>query len=177
MEFRVLGSVEAWTHGVRVDLGGRQPRLVLAVLLLEPDRVVAVDRLIDLVWGQAPPRSARGTVQALVSRLRTALRRAGAPVELIGREPGYLLRVDPLAVDAHQFTALIAQARAAGDDVAVDLFDQALALWRGSRSPAWPTSRCGTGCAPACARPAGRQWRSGPRCCCGGGVPGRSPTS
>ncbi|WP_328423302.1 tetratricopeptide repeat protein [Micromonospora sp. NBC_00389] len=131
MEFRVLGSVEAWTHGVRVDLGGRQPRLVLAVLLLEPDRVVAVDRLIDLVWGQAPPRSARGTVQALVSRLRTALRRAGAPVELIGREPGYLLRVDPLAVDAHQFTALIAQARAAGDDVAVDLFDQALALWRG----------------------------------------------
>ncbi|MET7709755.1 BTAD domain-containing putative transcriptional regulator [Micromonospora sp. NPDC005413] len=131
MEFRVLGPVEAWTHGVRVDLGGRQPRLVLAALLLEPDRVVAVDRLIDLVWDQAPPRSARGTVQALVSRLRTALRRAEAPVELIGREPGYLLRVDPLTVDAHRFTALIAQARATGDDDAVGLFDQALALWRG----------------------------------------------
>ncbi|MFJ6194602.1 AfsR/SARP family transcriptional regulator [Micromonospora sp. NPDC092111] len=131
MEFRVLGAVEAWAQGVRVDLGGRQPRLVLAVLLLEPDRVVPVDRLIDLVWGQTPPRSARGTVQALVSRLRAALRRAGLPVELVGQDPGYLLRVDPLAVDAHRFTALTAQARAAGDDTAVDLFDQALALWRG----------------------------------------------
>ncbi|MEH1166648.1 BTAD domain-containing putative transcriptional regulator [Micromonospora sp. CPCC 205539] len=131
MEFRVLGAVEAWAQGARVDLGGRQPRLVLAVLLLEPGRVVAVDRLIDLVWGSSPPRSARGTVQALVSRLRAALRRAGAPVELISREPGYLLRVDPLAVDAHRFAALIAGARAAGDDTAVDLFDQALTLWRG----------------------------------------------
>lgn len=177
MEFRVLGTVEVWAHSVQVDLGGRQPRLVLATLLLEPDRVVAVDRLIDLVWGPAPPRSARGTVQALVSRLRTALRQAGVPVELIGRAPGYLLRVDPLAVDAHRFTDLVARARAAGDDDAVALFDQALALWRGSRSPTWPTRRCGTGSAPACARPAGRRSRSGPTCCCGGGVPGRSPTS
>ncbi len=131
MEFRVLGTVELWAHGVQVDLGGRQPRLVLATLLLEPNRVVAVDRLIDLVWGPAPPRSARGTVQALVSRLRTALRQAEVPVELIGRAPGYLLRVDPLAVDAHRFTDLVARARAAGDDDAVALFDQALALWRG----------------------------------------------
>ena len=131
MEFRVLGAVEVWAHGVRVDLGGRQPRLVLAALLLKPGRVVSVDQLIDLVWGQTPPHSARGTVQALVSRLRTALRRSETPVELIGRDPGYLLRVDPLAVDAHRFTALVAQARAAGDDNAVELFDQALALWRG----------------------------------------------
>ncbi|MEU8421689.1 BTAD domain-containing putative transcriptional regulator [Micromonospora sp. NPDC048835] len=131
MEFRVLGAVEAWVQGARVDLGGRQPRLVLAVLLLEPDRLVSVERLIDLVWGQEPPRSARGTVQALISRLRAALRRAGAPVELVGREPGYLLRVDPLVVDAHRFTALVAQARCVDDDTAADLFDQALALWRG----------------------------------------------
>ncbi|MEU5785142.1 AfsR/SARP family transcriptional regulator [Micromonospora lupini] len=131
MEFRLLGAVEAWAQGTRIDLGGRQPRLVLAVLLLKPDRVVTVDQLVDLVWGHAPPPSARGTVQALISRLRAALRRAGAPVELISRVPGYLLRVDPLAVDAHQFTALIARARTVDDDTAVDLFDQALALWRG----------------------------------------------
>ncbi|MGC4815360.1 BTAD domain-containing putative transcriptional regulator [Micromonospora sp. DT228] len=131
MEFRVLGAVEAWAQSARIDLGGRQPRLVLAVLLLEPNRLTSMDRLIDLVWGQEPPRSARGTVQALISRLRAALRQAGAPVELIGRGPGYLLRVDPLAVDAHQFTALVAQARIVDDDTAVDLFDQALALWRG----------------------------------------------
>ncbi|WP_433309187.1 BTAD domain-containing putative transcriptional regulator [Micromonospora sp. CA-269861] len=131
MKFRVLGAVEAWAQGARLDLGGRQPRLVLAALLLEPDRLVPLDRLIDLLWGEDPPRSARGTVQALVSRLRAALRQAEAPVELIGREPGYLLRVDPLTVDAHQFTALVAQARTVDDAAAVDLFDQALALWRG----------------------------------------------
>ncbi|MFR9777594.1 BTAD domain-containing putative transcriptional regulator [Micromonospora sp. MS34] len=131
MEFRVLGAVEVWCDGARVDVGGRQPRLVLAALLLEPDRVVPVDRLVDLVWGQSPPRSARGTLQALVSRLRATFRRLDAPVELAGRGTGYLLRVDPDTVDAHRFTALTAQARNAGDEAAVGLLDRALGLWRG----------------------------------------------
>ncbi|MFC8847617.1 MULTISPECIES: tetratricopeptide repeat protein [unclassified Micromonospora] len=143
MEFRVLGSVEAYSAGVPLDLGARrQQRLVLAVLLLEPNRVVPVDRLIDLVWGPAPPASARGTVQALVSRLRAALRGAddlaadaGPPpagrAEILHRGAGYLLRVDPLAVDVHRFTDLLARARAADDERSVELFDRALALWRG----------------------------------------------
>ncbi|MGW5672340.1 BTAD domain-containing putative transcriptional regulator, partial [Micromonospora sp. NPDC003776] len=131
MEFRVLGAVEVWSDGVGLDVGGRQPRLVLAALLLEPDRVVPVDRLVDLVWGQSPPRSARGALQALVSRLRATFRRVGAPVEIAGQGMGYRIRVDPDAVDAHRFTALTAQARDATDEMAVDLLDRALALWRG----------------------------------------------
>ncbi|MCW3815244.1 tetratricopeptide repeat protein [Micromonospora sp. DR5-3] len=131
MEFRILGAVEVWSEQTRVDVGGRQPRLVLAALLLEPDRVVPVDRLIDLVWGESPPPSARGTLQALVSRLRTVLRRIGAPVEIVSRGAGYLVRVDPDTVDAHRFTALTARARTAGDEAAVELLDRALGLWRG----------------------------------------------
>ncbi|SCG45400.1 AfsR/SARP family transcriptional regulator [Micromonospora halophytica] len=131
MEFQVLGAVQVFSAGSRVDVGGRQQRLVLAVLLLAADRVVPVERLIDLVWAQAPPRSARGTVQALVSRLRAVFRHADAPVTITNQGSGYLLRVDPLAVDAHRFTALLARARRAGDEEAADLLDRALQLWRG----------------------------------------------
>ncbi|TDB73239.1 BTAD domain-containing putative transcriptional regulator [Micromonospora sp. KC721] len=132
MEFRILGSVEAYSAGVPLDLGTRrQQRLVLAVLLLEPNRAVPMDRLIDLVWGSTPPASARGTVQALVSRLRTALRGTDGLAEILHRGTGYLLRVDPLSVDVHRFTDLVARARAADGERSVELFDRALALWRG----------------------------------------------
>ncbi|MEU8261872.1 BTAD domain-containing putative transcriptional regulator [Micromonospora sp. NPDC048999] len=131
MEFRILGAVEVWSDGARVDVGGRQPRLVLAALLLEPDRVIPVDRLIDLLWPQSPPSSARATVQALVSRLRAVFRRHDAPVEIVSRGGGYLVRVHPDLVDAHRFTALTARARSAEDETAVDLLDRALELWRG----------------------------------------------
>ncbi|MGK5671321.1 AfsR/SARP family transcriptional regulator [Micromonospora sp. URMC 106] len=143
MEFRVLGSVEAYSAGVPVDLGARrQQRLVLGLLLLEPGHPVPVERLVELVWGYDPPPSARGTLQALVSRLRARIRRAGAdPVgtgstgsagpEIARSGAGYLLRVDPHAVDVHRFTDLVARARKADGERSVELFDLALALWRG----------------------------------------------
>ena len=132
MDLRVLGAVEAWSHGVPLTLGSRKQRLVLGVLLLEANRLVSVDRLVDLVWGPAPPASARGTLQALVSRLRTAFRPAGADrPEILYRGTGYLLSVDPSSVDAHRFMALIATARTVDDEESVELLDQALALWRG----------------------------------------------
>ncbi|MGS2618779.1 AfsR/SARP family transcriptional regulator [Micromonospora sp. LZ34] len=139
MEFRVLGAVEAYVAGTSVDFGSRQQRLVLGLLLLEPGRPVAVDRLVELVWGSGPPASARGTLQALVSRLRACLRRArhamdaGSPggPEILHTGAGYLLRVDPGSVDVHRFTGLVARARQADDARAVELFDLALSLWRG----------------------------------------------
>jgi DNA-binding SARP family transcriptional activator/tetratricopeptide (TPR) repeat protein len=130
VEFRVLGTVEATADGDPVDLGSRKQRLVLAVLLLEAGRPVSLDRLVDLLWPAAPPASARNTVQALISRLRAVFRAAGGP-ELVTEGPGYVLRVAPEAVDAHRFAALVRRARAAGDETAVALFDEALALWRG----------------------------------------------
>ncbi|WP_020647482.1 AfsR/SARP family transcriptional regulator [Amycolatopsis balhimycina] len=130
MEFRVLGAVEATADGAPVDLGSRKQRLVLAVLLLETGRPVSLDRLVDLLWPAAPPASARNTVQALISRIRAVFRTAGGP-ELVSEGHGYVLRADPDTVDAHRFTALVRRARAAGDETAVALFDEALALWRG----------------------------------------------
>ncbi|PWU52044.1 transcriptional regulator [Micromonospora sp. S4605] len=139
MEFRVLGAVEAYAAGASIDLGSRQQRLVLGLLLLEPGRPVTVDRLVELLWGSDPPASARGTLQALVSRLRACLRRArdatGADpsdsCEILRTGGGYLLRVDPGAVDVHRFTELVTRARQADDAPAVELFDLALQLWRG----------------------------------------------
>ncbi|MBP2340809.1 DNA-binding SARP family transcriptional activator/DNA-binding transcriptional ArsR family regulator [Saccharothrix coeruleofusca] len=131
MDLRVLGAVEAWSAGRRLDLGSRKQRLVLAVLALEANRSVPVDRLIDLVWGPAPPASARGTVQTLVSRLRTAFRQADDPPEIANEGAGYVLRVDPAAVDAHRFARLVALAREADDERAAELLGRALALWRG----------------------------------------------
>ncbi|MEQ0565560.1 BTAD domain-containing putative transcriptional regulator [Amycolatopsis sp. NEAU-NG30] len=130
MEFRVLGAVEATADGVPVDLGSRKQRLVLAVLLLEAGRAVSLDRLVDLLWPTAPPASARNTVQALVSRIRAVFRAAGGP-ELASDGRGYVLHAGPDTIDAHRFTALVRRARAAGDEDAVTLLDEALALWRG----------------------------------------------
>ncbi len=131
MEFRVLGAVEAWADGGPVDLGSPKQRLVLAVLLLEAGRPVPRDRIIDLLWPEEPPASARNTVQALISRLRAVFRTAKGP-EIVSEGTRYLLKVDPRQVDLHRFTELTAQARKADDDaLAVELLDEALGLWRG----------------------------------------------
>jgi DNA-binding SARP family transcriptional activator len=130
--FRLLGPFEVVRDGHVIDSGRRIQRLILAVLLLEANRVVAVDRLVGLAWPYAPPRSARGSVQAYVSRARSVLRACSAgdaSLERVGS--GYRLTVDEMRVDAHRFAALVSQARAAEDAVALPLLDEALALWRG----------------------------------------------
>jgi DNA-binding SARP family transcriptional activator/tetratricopeptide (TPR) repeat protein len=139
MEFRILGPVEVWNGAQRLDLGGSKPRALLAVLLLDANRVVSTDRLIDQLWGEAPPSTARNLVQAYVSRLRQALhqssdRSAAAPV-LATRPSGYLLRVEPGELDLDRFEGCCAEARqatVAGDlEGAAERWRAALALWRG----------------------------------------------
>ncbi|MEV0154306.1 tetratricopeptide repeat protein [Micromonospora sp. NPDC050686] len=131
MEFRILGAVEAWAGGKRANLGSRKQRLVLAVLLLEANHLVPLDRLVDLVWGERAPASARASVQTLVSRLRAAFRQVGDGPSIVGRGAGYVVHVDPLLIDAHRFTTLVLAAGASRDEPAVGLFDKALALWHG----------------------------------------------
>lgn len=133
LEFRVLGPVEGWLDGVPLDLGPRKQRLVLAALLLEPNRMLPTARLIDLTWGNSPPPTARTAIQGRISRLRVVLAAAGADrVALVSAGSGYTLRIDPGVVDAHRFTELLAKARAArGDQLAAGLYDEALRLWRG----------------------------------------------
>ena len=139
MEFRVLGPLEVVHGGQRLRLGGVKQRAVLAILLLNANRVVSVDRLVDELWDGRPPGSAIGTLQTYVSHLRDLLepqrdRRATAQV-LVTRSPGYLLRVGADDLDAPRLERLVGQgqqALAAGDaPVAAARFRVALELWRG----------------------------------------------
>ena len=129
MRILLLGPVHAERAGQAVELGPPQHRLLLAVLALEANRLVPVDRLVELIWPAAAPRTAGHAVQVGVSRLRVRL---GDGARLDRQGPGYLLRVDPASVDAHQFTALVLRARREDDDLhRVALLDQALQLWTG----------------------------------------------
>src|SRR5688500_6800543 len=88
-EFSVLGPVEAIRAGQRVRLGGRLPRRLLALLLIEPRRAISTDRLVDELRQGRPPAGAEGTLRVYVSRLRSAL---GAN-SVVARPPGYALEV------------------------------------------------------------------------------------
>ena len=129
VRFRVLGPLEASADDGPIALGGPKQRVVLAHLLLRANQVVPSDRLIDAVWGEEPPEAARGTLQAYVSRLRSAL---GAE-RIEGRAPGYLFRIDPEELDATRFESLLKDAHGADSQprVVLDLLDEALELWRG----------------------------------------------
>ena len=140
MRFGLLGSLEVTAGDGRVvDLGGAQPRTVLAVLLVADGSVVTADALVDAVWGDAPPASANGTLQTYVSRLRRALEpgrgRGDDPTVLIREPSGYRLAVAPDDVDVRRFEALADRGRelvAAGRPAdAREVLLQADRLWRG----------------------------------------------
>ncbi|MQA81104.1 MAG: transcriptional regulator [Streptosporangiales bacterium] len=136
VELSILGPLEASVDGRAVHLGGPRPRLVLAALLLDAGRVVPVERLVDAVWGDEPPASARALVTVHVSALRKAFMRAGCDDEVIETASGgYRVRVDAVGVDALRVDDAIAAARSAVEcerhDEAAALLRAALALWRG----------------------------------------------
>ena len=109
LELRLLGPLEAASRSGVVSLGGPKPRALLAVLALEPGRVVSVDRLVEALWPGEPPETAAHAVQVYVSQLRKALGSA----TLVTRAPGYVLEVEPERVDAHRFVRLVDEGRAA----------------------------------------------------------------
>ncbi|MER6196128.1 BTAD domain-containing putative transcriptional regulator [Streptomyces sp. NPDC001586] len=129
-EFRLLGPVEAWRGEGQLTIAGRKPRALLAALLLEHGQVVSAETLIDRVWGDSPPDSARTLVQTYVWVLRRAL---GDVIE--SRPAGYRIRVAPAWTDRGRFAELAARGSAAAADgryaEAAALFTQGLDLWRG----------------------------------------------
>jgi YVTN family beta-propeller protein len=129
MQFRLLGPLEASLDGVELDLGSRKQRAVLALLLLNANRVIPTDRLIDELWGERPPETARSALQVYIAALRKSLGAGG--VALVTRAPGYVLEVEKGAIDADRFAALRDEARAT-DDLALRsrLLREALDLWR-----------------------------------------------
>src|SRR2546425_9878123 len=68
MEFRILGPLDVLAEGQALDLGGQKQRALLAVLLLEANRVVSADRLIDALWEDERPETAGKALQVYVSR-------------------------------------------------------------------------------------------------------------
>ncbi|RKT54200.1 AfsR/SARP family transcriptional regulator [Saccharothrix australiensis] len=130
VEFRVLGPVEAHVDGRWVELGPARQRWVLAVLLVEANRLLPADRLLDHVWGDRVPSRGRDVLYGYLSRLRRVLRATGE-ADIVRRTGGYELVVDEGVVDVHRFRRLLADARATDDARAVAMLEQALGLWRG----------------------------------------------
>ena len=126
-EFRILGPLEVEGESGSLALGGQKQRALLAALLLEAGRVVAADRLVDLLWGEEAPKTATTSLQNSISRLRREL---GSDV-LETRAPGYVLRVAPEQIDAQRFEAQLRDARRVGAEERRELLLRALELWRG----------------------------------------------
>jgi DNA-binding SARP family transcriptional activator len=135
LELRLLGPLEALADGRPVPLGGTKPRALLTALVLECGRIVPTDRLIDVVWHDDPPESARALIQTYVSTLRHAFGRAGVADVIVRRSPGYLVPTGTAVIDLDVFCRLMEQARAAtraGDrQSAARLYGDALGMWRG----------------------------------------------
>jgi ABC-type branched-subunit amino acid transport system substrate-binding protein/DNA-binding SARP family transcriptional activator len=128
MEFRVLGPLEVIDGGSALPIGGPRQRVVLAYLVLDANRVVAADELIDGIWGDDPPDAARETLSAYVSRLRKLL----GTRRIEARPPGYLLVAERSEVDVLRFTDLVDAARRETDRATASrLLTEALDLWRG----------------------------------------------
>jgi DNA-binding SARP family transcriptional activator len=130
-EFGLLGDVQARVGGRLVDLGHARQQCVLVALLVDANRAVSTDQLIERVWADRAPQRARDTLYGYLHRLRRILDVAD-DVQIARQAGGYRLTVDPLAVDLHRFRDLAAHARTGEDDaVCLDRWERALELWRG----------------------------------------------
>jgi DNA-binding SARP family transcriptional activator len=127
MQFRLLGPLEVSEQDRVLVLGGNKQRSLLALLLLHANEVVATERLIGELWGEAPPATVAKSVQSYVMRLR---RRLG-PERLSTRPPGYVLHVAPDELDLAVFERLRGEASRAEPARAAAKLRDALALWRG----------------------------------------------
>jgi len=134
VEYRILGPLEVLEGGEPVPLGRLKERLVLAVLLLHANEFVSRERLIDELWGESPPPTAKKAVNVYVSQLRKALTRNGHD-PIATADGGYRIRVGAEELDVAHLRQLLANARrcaAAGElEAAAEVLREALALWRG----------------------------------------------
>jgi DNA-binding SARP family transcriptional activator len=134
-DVRVLGPVEATGPAGPMVLHGSRQRAVLGALALHAGTVLPVARLVNLLWGDDPPRTAVRTVHSHVARIRQALDDCGLPSILVTRGHGYVLEVPSEMVDVHRFERHL---RVARKDIAAGAIDRAvaslrrgIALWRG----------------------------------------------
>ncbi len=131
LDYRVLGDLQVLDDGREVQITAPKARAALLLLLLHARKVVSADRMIDALWPEDPPASARKLVQVYVSQLRSAL----GPEAIETVSPGYRLPVAADALDVERFEGLRRAAHhAAGDgnaELALALAGRALLQWRG----------------------------------------------
>jgi predicted ATPase/DNA-binding SARP family transcriptional activator len=131
LDFRVLGTLEVVRGRDPVVITAAKHRTMLLVLLARPGHVVSATQLIDAVWPENPPTSARKLVQVYVSQLRSLL----GPDAIETTSTGYRMHVAPDGLDAARFDHLRQTGRRALADgnakLATALTMRALALWRG----------------------------------------------
>jgi DNA-binding SARP family transcriptional activator len=131
MEFRILGPLEVRQDGQPVPIAGAKERALLAILLLAANEPVTTDRLVDELWGETPPATARKSLQVRVATLRRLL----PDGVLVTRGGSYVIEVERDQLDLHRFERLASEASDAlanGDsNEAATTLREALALWRG----------------------------------------------
>jgi DNA-binding SARP family transcriptional activator len=127
MDFRILGPLEVEADARVLPIGSRQPRALLTILLLDANRVVSRDRLMEALWGDDPPERATNALQVYVSQLRKAL----GPDVIVTQPRGYLVHVAAGELDLERFESLVAESRHSEPAAAARLLCEALSLWRG----------------------------------------------
>jgi DNA-binding SARP family transcriptional activator len=134
LDIRILGPLEIHAGEIRLTYAGERRGALLAILLLNANRVVSIDQLIDELWGDEPPASGAKAVQVRISQLRKTLADAGIGELIVTRPPGYLVRLAAGQLDLERFERLVdeSDAAAASDPMrAAELLRAALGLWRG----------------------------------------------
>jgi DNA-binding SARP family transcriptional activator len=136
LRFSILGPVRARRGAIDLELGGRQQRLLLALLLARAGSVVGLAELVDAIWADDPPASAVNTIHRAIGVLRRLIepdlpvRAAGE--HIVRHSGGYRLEVGDDALDLLQFRAKARQARRTTDDSGkAGLYAEALRLWEG----------------------------------------------
>ena len=134
ISIRLLGTVGIDAGDGPIAPHAGRVSTLLALLGVEAGRVVSLDRIMQQLWGDAPPRSGRSTLYAYVSRLRGQLEPTA--VRIVARTPGYVLEAPPGSIDVQVFGGLVARAderASAGDWPGVlESAGAALTLWRGT---------------------------------------------
>lgn len=134
-EIHLLGPLEVTGPHGTVSWPGARRRSLFAMLALRPNHLVSYSSLIDGLWGDRLPATARKTLHGHVAQARKALSAAGLAGLLETRDPGYLLQVDRVAVDVHRFDEYTRAGRDALERgecrQAIDRFEAGLALWHG----------------------------------------------
>lgn len=136
LDIRILGPLEIRTGRSRLTYAGEKRGALLALLLLNANRVVSIDQAIDELWGEEPPGSGAKAVQVRVSQLRKTFADAGIGELIVTRPPGYVIELAPDELDLHHFERLVSEsdkALVAADPArAAELLREAIGLWRGT---------------------------------------------